>query len=124
VAWFTQSSLSSTHVRLVISRDGGRSFGDPIPIDEGRPLGRVDVSILPDHSVLIAWLESAAEGAEIRIRSIRPDGTVERSFAAAPTRRSRASGFPQLALVGDQILLAWTDASEGSQVRTTRINIP
>ncbi|MCH8950347.1 MAG: hypothetical protein IIB87_08230, partial [Chloroflexi bacterium] len=41
VAWFTQSSLSSTHVRLVISRDGGRSFGEPISIDEGHPLGRV-----------------------------------------------------------------------------------
>lgn len=124
VAWFTQSSLSSTHVRLAISRDGGRSFGDPIPIDDGRPLGRVDVLILPDHSVLIAWLENAEEGAEIRIRFILPDGTVESSFAAAPTRRSRSSGFPQLALVDDQVLLAWTDASEGSQVRTARINIP
>ncbi|MCH8968767.1 MAG: exo-alpha-sialidase [Planctomycetes bacterium] len=124
VAWFTQSSLSSTHVRLAISRDGGRSFGDPIPIDEGHPLGRVAVLVLPDHSVLVAWLESAEEGAEIRIRIVRPDGAIEQSFAAAPTRRSRASGFPQLALVGDQVLLAWTDASDGSRVRTARINIP
>ncbi|MCH8851871.1 MAG: exo-alpha-sialidase [Planctomycetes bacterium] len=124
VAWFTQSSLSSTHVRLVISRDGGRSFGEPISIDEGHPLGRVAAVVLSDHSVLIAWLENAEEGAEIRIRSVGPDGTIERSFAAAPTRRSRASGFPQLALVQGQILLAWTDASDGSRVRTARINIP
>ncbi len=124
VAWFTQSSLSSTHVRLAISRDGGLTFGNPIEIDEGHPLGRVAAVVLPDHSVLVAWLESAREGAEIRIRTVRLDGTVENSFAAAPTRRSRASGFPQLALVNDQVLLAWTDASEGSQVRTAKINIP
>ncbi len=124
VAWFTQSSLSSTHVRLAISRDGGQSFGNPIPIDEGRPLGRVEALVLPDRSVLVAWLENAEEGAEIRIRSVRPDGTVERSFAAAPTRRSRASGFPQMALADNQVLLAWTDASDGSQVRTARISIP
>jgi hypothetical protein len=124
VAWFTQSSLSSTHVRLAISRDGGRSFSNPIPIDDGRPLGRVEALVLPDRSVLVAWLESDEEGAEIRIRSILSDGTVERSFAAAPTRRSRASGFPQLALADDQILLAWTDASDGSRVRTAAINIP
>ncbi len=122
--WFTQPSRSRTHVRLAISRDGGQTFGDPIDIDDGRALGRVAVLVLPDHSVLVAWLESAEEGGEIRIRSIRPDGTVERSFAAAPTRRSRASGFPQLALVGDRVLLAWTDADEGSQVRTARITIP
>ncbi len=124
VAWFTQTSLSSTHVRLAISRDGGRSFGSPIPIDEGRPLGRVEALVLPDHAVLAAWLESSEEGAEIRIRFIRPDGTVESSFAAAPTRRSRASGFPQLALADDLVLLAWTDASDGSRVRTAGIAIP
>jgi len=124
VAWFTQSSLSSTHVRLAISRDGGRSFESPIPIDEGRPLGRVEALVLPDHAVLVAWLESSEEGAEIRIRFVLPDGTVESSFAAAPTRRSRASGFPQLALADDLILLAWTDARDGSRVRTAGINIP
>ncbi|MCH8854177.1 MAG: exo-alpha-sialidase, partial [Planctomycetes bacterium] len=122
--WFTQPSVSRTQVWLVVSHDGGQSFGHPIAIDEGRPLGRVAALVLPDHSVLVAWLERAEEGAEIRIRAIRPDGAVQSSFAAAPTRRSRASGFPQLALVGDRVLLAWTDAGEGSQVRTARINIP
>jgi hypothetical protein len=124
VAWFTQSSVNSTHVRLAISRDGGLTFGNPIPIDEGRALGRVAALVLPNQSVCVAWLESTEEGAEIRIRSVRPDGTIEPSFLAAPTHRSRASGFPHLALTDGQILLAWTDVGDGSRIRTVRIEVP
>ena len=48
VAWFTAPEQRPV-VYLAFSRDGGESFGDRIRVDEGDPLGRVDVELLEEH---------------------------------------------------------------------------
>lgn len=118
VAWYTMATDGAGHVRLAVSRDGGRSFETPISVDDGQPLGRVDTLILADGSVLVCWLENVEDESEIRVRHLRANGTIEKSISAAPTRRSRASGFPHVASAGNQVILAWTDAEDPPRVRT------
>ncbi len=110
VAWFTAAG-DTPRVRLALSSDEGATFGPAITIDDGNPIGRVDVAMLPEGGALVSWVEKIQGGAAIRIRRIHPDGTREASATVAPTSPERASGFPQLTRRGSDLYLAWTDAA-------------
>ena len=73
LAWFTAAN-DVGRVSLAFSRDGGASFGAPIQIDDGRPLGRVDVEMLPDGSAVVLWLERRDGGGAVQARRVGPDG--------------------------------------------------
>jgi hypothetical protein len=123
-AWFTAAD-DSPRVQVAISKDGGRSFPLRAHVDDGAPLGRVDVVLLPRGGALVCWLESGAEGsAALRARHIRADGRMEPSFAVATTRAARASGFPRLERSGRAVYFAWTESSEPSQVRMAVLDLP
>ena len=125
VAWFTGAG-DVPRTNLAFSKDGGASFGAPIVIDDGSPLGRVDLLKAGDGSVVVVWLEgTGGEGAEVRLRRVTPDGDVTESVAVSTTSAERPSGFPRLAQTGDgALLLAWTDVSGGEpQVRVTKLQL-
>lgn len=124
VAWFT-APQGKGEVRLALSSDGGRSFGAPVRLDAGRPEGRVDVVMHPEHGVLASWLERTEAGAEVRLRPVTRDGEVGASATLVTMAASRASGFPRLALLDDgTLLMTWTDANEtGREVRTARVRL-
>jgi hypothetical protein len=64
-AWFTAANETS-RVNVAFSADSGATFGPPIVVDDGRPLGRVDVVLLDQGRALVSWLEQSANGAELR----------------------------------------------------------
>lgn len=115
VAWFTAAG-ETPRVKLAFSFDEGVSFGEPVVIDDGDPIGRMDMAMLADGSALVSWVERTDNGAEIRVRRVTPDGTVDPSTLVAETSPQRASGFPQLVRSGDQLLMAWTEAGDTPQV--------
>ena len=57
LAWFTLEP--SPRVRLAFSPDGARTWGAPLDVHEGRPLGRVDVAFLPAGDAVVSFLEQA-----------------------------------------------------------------
>lgn len=116
VTWFT-SAQSTAAVHAAFSQDAGRTFGDPIRLDHGDPLGRVDVVLLDDGSALVSWLERTEDGARILLRQARPTGALE-STLVATTSRARSSGFPRMVRHGNQIILAWTKPGEPSRIAT------
>jgi hypothetical protein len=125
VAWFTGAG-DVPRTNLAFSKDGGASFGAPIVIDDGSPVGRVDLLQAGDGSVVVVWLEgTGGEGAEVKLRRVTPDGDVTESVAVTTTSAERPSGFPRLAQTGDgSLLLAWTDVSGGEpQVRVTKLQL-
>jgi hypothetical protein len=117
IAWFTAAD-DEGRVMAAMSHDAGASFGEPIRIDEGNPLGRIGALALPDGRTIVLWLEAVGDGggAEVRARTLEADGRMSESVSVGATSAARASGFPVLGLVGDDIVVAWTDPDE-SRVR-------
>lgn len=116
-AWFTMAA-DTARVNVLFSDNGGETFGEPIRVDEGRPIGRVDIELLDDRTAMVSWME----GTEIKVAKVRSDGTKEPSIAIATSSESRSSGFPQMAKVGDQLIFAWTDSKEKT-IKLASINL-
>ena len=123
IAWFTASN-DIPRVLAAFSRDQGRTFSTPVQIDSGRPLGRVDVTALPDATALVSWLEQTEEGAEIRIRRIaaQSNGAPAASIhqTVTQTATARQSGFPRMVYANGRIVFSWTQLLEerATQVQT------
>ena len=120
VAWFTLAG-GTPRVRLAFSTDAGATFAPPLEVSDGDPIGRAEVLVLEDGSALVCWLEKTKEGAELRARRVRRDGTRDASFTVAPSASTRSSGFPQMARTKNSILFAWT-APDG--IRTAEMPAP
>ena len=116
-AWFTMAA-GKPRVNVAFSADSGATFGRPIAVDDGQPLGRVDVVFADANSVLVSWLEQGDAGAGVRVRTMRPDGTREASLVVATTGAARSSGFPRMAQSGGEVVVAWRDSAEPPRVRT------
>ena len=117
VAWFTGASGKQS-VKVAFSADGGAVFGDPVVVDEGETQGRVDLLMLPDGSALVCWLSGNAEGGAINVRRVQANGTLGPTTVIAKTDISRSSGFPRMALLGNEVHFAWTEFGQPSKVRT------
>ncbi len=117
VAWFTAPDDKS-QVYVLMSADSGKTFGKKIRIDDGNPLGRVDVVSRSSGAAVVSWVERTSQGAQVRMREVAANGT-----AAAPMNVSGTAGlgsgvFPRIVRSGDDIVVAWTDASKPAQIRT------
>ena len=123
VAWFTIAN-ETARVKVAFSKNEGKTFDPPVTVDDGDPMGRVDMVMLDDGSVLVSWMEFGDQGAaDIRIRRIRPDGTSEPSVAVTQTSRDRTSGVPQMARAGDKIYMAWTVPDNPPLIHTAVANL-
>lgn len=122
MAWYTAPEGSS-RVNVAFSRDAGRSFAAPVRADDGKPLGRVSAIFLADGSAVVCWLEQTQDAADIRIRRVRPDGTIWPSQTVMRTSASRASGFPRMRRSGDTLIFAWTEVGEPPKVQTARMTL-
>ncbi len=116
VAWFSGADNRPV-VNAAFSRDGGSTFDLPIRIDQGNPLGRVDIVMFVDGTAVVSWVEQASDSARILLRPIRSRGALE-TTTVTDTTGSRSSGFPKIALHEGAIFVAWTEPGEPAQVRT------
>jgi hypothetical protein len=123
VAWFTAPE-EEPQVKAAFSFDGGATFGPPVQVDDGEPLGRVDVVWLDRGAALVSWLERAGAVAEVRVRLLEPNGAVGSSWTVAETSGARASGFPRMARTEDAVIVAWTEVGEVGGVRVAELRVP
>ena len=123
VVWYTAGG-TGPRVQIAFSDDGGGSFGPPLVVDGGRPLGRVDIVEDDSGGFFVSWLEGADNLAEIRLRRFIAPETAGRPIPVARTSPSRASGFPRLARLGSEIHLAWVDAGKEGRSRVRLLAIP
>ncbi|MDX1672524.1 MAG: hypothetical protein R3211_09300, partial [Balneolaceae bacterium] len=116
ISWFTNSG-NTPQVKAVFSIDGGQSFSDPVRIDDGNPLGRVDAALRPEEkSGFVSWMEKTEEGADFRYRKVGSERM--ESVTVSAMNASRSSGFPRMVLQNSRLLFAWTAIDSLPHVET------
>lgn len=125
VAWFT-AAQQTRRVKVAFSSDAGATFGAPVRVDDGRPVGRVAVATLEDGAAIVSWLEETGRGAEVRVRRVEPSGSRGPSMTIAASSAARPSGFPRMVRAGDRVVFAWRDPEAGgvAQVHTATARLP
>ena len=117
IAWFSAAD-NKPQVQLILSSDGGSSFREPIRIDHGQAIGRVDVEWLNEEQVLVSWME----GGDIKLVAVNRNGSMGESVVVASSSVNRASGFPQMTLSNDQVYIGWTSAEE-KKIKMARLSV-
>ena len=120
VAWFTAAG-DEGKVQVVFSDDDGASFGAPVRIDEGHPVGRVDIEAVGD-GVVVSWIERGEGGrGAVKLRRVSASGTMTAPISLGETSAGRASGFPRMAMVDAEVFVTWTETYAGE--RPSRVQI-
>lgn len=117
IAWFSMADKKG-EVKMIFSKDGGQTFDKPFRIDEGKPIGRVDVLMLDSVSAMVSWME----GSSIKAVKVNADGKKESSIIIASSSETRSSGFPQMTKAGNKIVFAWTD-DKAKTIKTASISL-
>jgi hypothetical protein len=112
LAWFTVTD-DVGHAYAAFSADAGRTFGAPVRLDDTSALGRVDVALLPDGSALATWIELAEQQSSFSMRRVERSGRRSPITAVAAISGARASGYPRIAVHGDEAVVAWTGHEAG-----------
>jgi hypothetical protein len=100
---------------VAFSQDAGKTWGDPIRLDDEASLGRVDIEMLDDGSAIASWVEFANGKSQFKVRRLTASG--QRSAALEVPGAGRTSGYPRMARAGNELILAWTDSENGQQVK-------
>ncbi len=122
-AWYTAPN-GVAQVKVKFSEDGGASFGPAYRVDDGDPLGRVDVAFLPDGTGLVSWMERTEVDADIRVRRINAAGNVGPARIVSATTEQRTSGFPRMVVQNGELLFAWAEPGKPGELRVARATAP
>jgi hypothetical protein len=122
VAWFTAANDYGA-VRLSLSYDAGNNFSAPIDVANDNVLGRVGLAHLGHQDVAVSWLEqNRTDRARLRVRYFDERGAGGRGLIINDA--VRALSVPQMAAVGDQVVLAWTEGhGDANRVVSGRLPI-
>ena len=123
IAWFTNAA-NTPKAQVAFSDDRGATWGAPVRVDDGHPLGRVDVEYLGDGTALVTWLEQTRAGsAEVRARRVQRDGSRSAAVTLGATSDARQAGFPRNAATTDStVAVAWREVGNSSRLRLGRIS--
>jgi len=123
VAWFT-AARDEGRVSVAFSADGGATFGEPVRVDGGGTLGRVDVEMLPDGSAVVLWIALAQGKTELLARRAFADGRRGPSMVVARVGSDRSSGHARVVRSGNQLYFAWREPAPSSRVASAVAGVP
>jgi hypothetical protein len=120
IAWFTTLENQGRSY-AALSTDAGRTWGEPIRLDEAGSLGRVDVEMLEDGSAVTTWVEVANGRGQLRARRVERSGAKSPAIVIAGASGGRVSGVPRLARQGNQLVFAWVESPENGGLPSDRV---
>ncbi|HEY3161543.1 MAG TPA: sialidase family protein [Vicinamibacterales bacterium] len=116
VAWFVAKN-DQGQAFAAFSNDAGRTWGQPIRLDDAASLGKVEIEILDDGSAVAAWIEFANQRSQFRARRIEASGAKSAPVTIAGAAGSgRAGGVPRMARMGGELVFAWVDTPENGGI--------
>ncbi|MEO2095018.1 MAG: exo-alpha-sialidase [bacterium] len=119
--WFTGAGEGGGSVFLARRLAKGPGYGPVVKVDDGLPMGRVDLVPLAGGGLLVAWLEHTESGAEWRLRRSGAGGLLGESLAAARVPAQRASGYLRMVAFEGGALMAWTQGGAEPGIGTLRV---
>jgi len=121
VSWYT-SAFELPKVKIIFSKDGGQTFDAPILIDEVETIGRVDVAMIDEENVIVSWITSNDSKTVLKAMKVSRSGKKGEEVLVSEFDPSRSSGFPQLEIMNDVAIFAWTDViGAESTIKTATI---
>ena len=121
VAWFTAPG-DKVQVNVMMSADSGKTFGRKIRVDGGNPAGHVDVVSFPSGDAAVSWIEHTSQGVQLHVRRFAANGAAAAPMNVSSAAGARSSGLPKMVVSGNDVVIAWTDSSEPSHVRTAAVS--
>ena len=112
VAWFTAAG-GQGHAFAAFSSDAGRTWGQPVRLDEQVSTGRVDIELLDDGSAVASWIEFANQRAALKARKVTASGVASAPVSIQPEGAGSVAGYPHMARQGDDLLFLWTESAGG-----------
>ena len=80
---------------------------------------------MPDGAAIASWIESVGQRAQFRMRRIEPSGVKSAAIVVSGLAGGRSSGYPRMAVNGNEIVFAWTDTSDATpRVQTAVARLP
>ncbi|GAA6189903.1 hypothetical protein NBRC116596_29660 [Litorivita sp. NS0012-18] len=111
VAWFTGANDVAA-VKVAFSDNGGRNFDTPVRIDQGNPVGRVDLELLDDGTALASWVEWVEGNEALYLCKVHHDAGCISPEILTINSAGASVNFPRMARLGRDFYLAWTQPDE------------
>jgi hypothetical protein len=122
VAWFTAAG-GLPRVRFARSADGAASFEPALELDGAGSFGQVGLVLDADGTAKVTWWRAAAGGGtDLVVRSVAPDGELGEPRVLAHSASAQPVDVPQLAAIGEDLLVAWTSLDDGSSVHVLLVH--
>jgi hypothetical protein len=124
VAWFTARE-NQPRAFAAFSSDAGRTWGDPIRLDTEASRGQVAIAMLDDGTAAASWIEFASQRSALHVRRIAASGRASEAVDVTGGSGS-VSGTPRMARHGDELILVWTEGTEGGEegIRGAVVRMP
>ena len=123
VAWHTAAAEDPT-TKAAISTDGGRTFNNPRSLNNQESLGRVDAAV-HNGKAYVSWMESDSKDKDNAYLDVAWFGISNSSVnrkRVAEINSSRQTGFPQMEILDNELIFAWTGVnSDSSEIKTKRL---
>jgi hypothetical protein len=119
VAWFAAPN-DQGRAYAAFSNDAGRTFGNPVRLDDAASLGKVDIEMLDDGSAVATWVEFANQRSSFRLRRVDRSGTKSAPVTIAGATGGRIGGVPRLVRAGNELVFAWVETPESGGVGTVK----
>ncbi len=117
VVWYTGAGPAGGDVKFVEFRADEGAILEPLDVDDGHPLGRVDVVKLDSGTRVVTWLENVGDGeAEWRARPVSARGQLGPSTLIDRVPATREVGFLRAVATSKGAVFTWY--VPGAGVRT------
>jgi hypothetical protein len=123
-AWFTAKD-DKGRAFAAFSKDGGRTWGTPIQLEDQVSRGYVDIEMLEDGSAVATWVEFADGRSQFRMRRVDASG-VRSAAVTVANNTTGVTGYPRVARSGNELVLAWNESrgEESQHVKAAVVRLP
>lgn len=121
-AWFTEVK-EKPQVNVALSADGGKTFGKPVKVDDGKPSGRLDIVSLASGAAVVSWVEIAGQRSQVRLRQVEANGVARPAVTVSGTTGVQPGAVPRIERAGNEFIVAWTASGDRPSVHTAIVNL-